>query len=220
LIDRWGYPFALGRVFDCLEIDSGQYADAGPLAWASGCCLAGSTDTFRDLGGFEESFFAHFEEIDLCWRYRRSGGRIRSVPGAVVHHLGASTLPVGTRKTYLNFRNNIWTLRRNLPAGRAIGIILLRALLDTAAVLRWLLGGQPATALAAVRGWWAGLLQHPWREVIPPRSVQHPQAGDGVYRGCLPWARWIRGIRRAAVLLPRTRGWEQAATGSAEGKGD
>jgi len=211
LIDRCGYPFALGRVFESIEEDTGQYAAPGPLAWASGCCLAGETDAFRALGGFEESFFAHFEEIDLCWRFRRSGGRITNVPGAIVRHMGAATLPRGGRKTYLNYRNNLWTLRRNLPAGRTVTVLLLRAVLDTAAVGRWFVRGEVSTALAAIRGWWAGVLRRPWKSVIPPRPVQDPQARAGVYRGCLPWAYWFRGRRTAAELLGATTGWEQGA---------
>ncbi len=219
LIDRWGYPFALGRLFETCEIDTGQYAGTGPLAWASGCCLAGATAAFRSLGGFEESYFAHFEEIDLCWRLRRSGGRIESVPEAIVLHRGAATLPTGGRKTYLNFRNNIWTLRRNLPLSRLAVVLALRALLDTAAVVRWLLRGEVVTALAAVRGWWAGVLRRPWAVIVPPRSQQAPRTSEGVYRGCLPWAYWVRGVRSAAELLPRTRGWN-TTPGRDSGQGE
>ncbi len=221
LIDRWGYPFALGRIFDLIEEDSGQYARSGPLAWASGCCLAGATETFRRLGGFEESFFAHFEEIDLCWRHRRQGGRIAGVPGALVRHRGAATLPVGARKNYLNFRNNLWTLRRNLAPGRLAIVLGVRAVLDTVAIVRLLVTDRPGSALAAARGWWAGVLRTPWRGIVPPRRVQDTAAADGVYRGCLPCARWLRGVRTAAELLPRTGGWvvKPEASAAAEAAG-
>jgi GT2 family glycosyltransferase len=208
LIDRWGYPFALGRLFDHLEEDEGQYATPGPLAWASGCCLAGPTELFRSLQGFEEGFFAHFEEIDLCWRHRRRGGRIAAVPGAVVLHLGPSTLPVGARKTYLNFRNSLWTLRRNLPAGQRAVVLSGRMFLDGAAALRFALTGRWAEAWAVKRAWWAGLFTRPWRRVVPSPGVQAPGSGDGTYRGSVAVAVWLRGVRRVSALLPRVQGWE------------
>lgn len=208
LIDRWGYPFALGRLFDHLEDDEGQYDEPGPLAWASGCCLAGPTGLFRRLGGFEESYFAHFEEIDLCWRHRRQGGRVEGVRGAVVRHLGPSTLPVGVRKTYLNFRNSLWTLRRNLPAGRRVLVLAVRMLLDGAAALRFALTGRGAEAWAVMRAWWAGLFTRPWGRVVPPPEVQAATAAEGTYRGSVAAAVWLRRARRAAELLPRVKGWE------------
>jgi GT2 family glycosyltransferase len=207
LIDRWGYPFALGRLFGHLERDEGQYQESGPLAWASGCCLAGASDVFRDLGGFEDSFFAHFEEIDLCWRHRRNGGSITSCPQAVVYHMGPSTLPEGGRKTYLNFRNNIWTLRRNLPLRRLTIVLLWRVVLDGAAAMRWLLMGRPAQSWAVLRGWFTGILRRPWRHVIPPRSVQPASAELGVYQGNVALAVNVGGIRSAGELLERVAGW-------------
>lgn len=210
LIDRWGVPFALGRIFEHLEADDGQYRGAGPLAWASGCCLAGPTATFRGLGGFEESYFAHFEEIDLCWRWRRSGGRIEAVPHAVVYHMGPLTLPAGGRKTYLNFRNNLWTLRRNLPPVRLAGVLLVRSLLDAAAGVRWLLSGRPLLAWAVLRGWSAGLLRRPWDSPSPERSIQPARGGWGTYSGSIAVSAYLRGVRSAVALLGRVEGWGQS----------
>jgi GT2 family glycosyltransferase len=209
LIDRWGYPFALGRLFHYLEQDEEQYRMRGPLAWASGCCLAGPTELFRRLGGFEESFFAHFEEIDLAWRHRRGGGRIEGVPEAVVFHLGPATLPEGARKTYLNFRNSLWTLRRNLAGARLAGVLAGRVLLDGAALGRLLLMGRLAEAAAVGQGWWHGLTRKPWGPVVPPRGRRTPSAEEGTYRGSVALAVWLGGVRRASQLLPRVRGWER-----------
>ncbi|MFO7768653.1 MAG: glycosyltransferase family 2 protein [bacterium] len=215
LIDRWGYPFALGRLFDELEEDSGQYLREGPLAWASGCCMAGAADCFVELGGFEEAFFAHFEEIDLCWRHRRMGGRVRSLPQAVVYHMGPSTLPEGAAKTRLNFRNSIWTLRRNLGAGRRAGALAARLVLDAAAALRWLLTGRPGQAWSVLRGWAEGIFRRPWRRVEPGEGIRGPRPREGVYAGSAAAARWLRGVRAASELLPRTGGWEEGSGASA-----
>ena len=210
LIDRWGIPFALGRLFDHVETDSGQYMNAGPLAWASGCCLAGSTETFRGLGGFEESFFAHFEEIDLCWRFRRSGGQVVSAPEAIVYHMGSSTLPTGARKTYLNYRNNLWTLRRNLPVAKLPIVLVVRLLLDAAAALRWLVTGRPGLALSVVRAWWAGIFHRPWFSVQPDRSIQPERGKWGTFQGNVAAAVYLKRIRRATQLVDRVKGWDSA----------
>ncbi len=208
LIDRWGYPFALGRLFDQVEIDDGQYEKVGPLAWASGCCLAGPTALFRELGGFEESFFAHFEEIDLCWRHRTAGGRIESVSGAIVYHMGPSTLPVGGRKTYLNFRNNWWTLRRNLHGTRLLKIMMIRTALDILAALRWLLTGQPVMAAAAARGLMAGLFRRPWDRSTVRSIGRGGRAEWGTLQGSVVSARYLRGVRSSRDLTDRVAGWE------------
>lgn len=209
LIDRWGYPFALGRLFDACEADEGQYAGEHALAWASGCCMIGATERFRSLGGFEDSFFAHFEEIDLCWRHRRMGGRIRSVPEGLVYHMGPSTLPAGARKTYLNFRNSLWTLRRNLPLARLTGVLFVRFLMDAAAALRFLFGGRAGEAFAVARGWVSGIAARPWGPVKPPPRESAPHDGAGTYGGSIVVARYLYGRRTATELRSRVEGWEE-----------
>lgn len=219
LIDRWGYTFALGRLFEHTEEDDGRYRRAAPLAWASGCCLAGAADVFRALGGFESSFFAHFEEIDLCWRHRRNGGRVLSCPQAVVYHMGPSTLPRGSRKTYLNFRNNLWTLRRNLPHRRLARVLLGRAFMDAAAALRWLLTGRFGQAWSVARGWARGLMGRPWSEVVPPRDQQPESAELGTFAGNVALAVNLRGVRSAVDLLDRVAGWNSPRAGNGAGTG-
>ncbi len=106
-LDKYGYPFAKGRIFDICEEDNGQYDQAEPIFWASGAALFIRADVFHEMKGFDEYFFAHQEEIDLCWRMQLAGYKIYSCPASVVYHVGGGTLPRGNSlKTYLNFRNN------------------------------------------------------------------------------------------------------------------
>jgi len=115
-IDSFGYPFSRGRVFDTCERDTGQYDDPAPVFWATGAAMFVRTAVFLAHGGFDPYFFAHQEEIDLCWRLQRAGYRIYACPASVVRHVGGGTLPQGNpRKTYLNFRNNLVMLWKNLP---------------------------------------------------------------------------------------------------------
>ncbi len=142
-IDRLGYPFARGRVFDFCEIDHGQYENAQEVFWATGAALFVRASVFHELGGFDEYFFAHQEEIDLCWRMQRSGYKIYVEPASVVYHVGGGTLPMGTRKkTYLNFRNNLVMLSKNLKFRESILKIPLRIILDNIAAFQALIKGD------------------------------------------------------------------------------
>lgn len=133
-LDRYGYPYCRGRIFASVEPDNGQYDDTVDVDWASGACLMVRTADYEAVGGLDASFFAHMEEIDLCWRLRRSGRRVVAVGDAAVFHLGGGSLPAeNPRKTYLNFRNNLLMLRKNLPAGRRRSALIRRRLLDTVA---------------------------------------------------------------------------------------
>lgn len=133
-LDRNGYPYCRGRIFASVEPDNGQYDDSVDVDWASGACLMVRTADYEAVGGLDASFFAHMEEIDLCWRLRRSGRRVVAVGDAAVFHLGGGSLPAeNPRKTYLNFRNNLLMLRKNLPAGRRRSALIRRRLLDTVA---------------------------------------------------------------------------------------
>ena len=133
-LDRNGYPYCRGRIFASVEPDNGQYDDTVDVDWASGACLMVRTADYEAVGGLDASFFAHMEEIDLCWRLRRSGRRVVAVGDAAVFHLGGGSLPAeNPRKTYLNFRNNLLMLRKNLPAGRRRSTLIRRRLLDTVA---------------------------------------------------------------------------------------
>jgi GT2 family glycosyltransferase len=138
-IDRLGYPFCRGRIFDSVEEDRGQYDTSSEIFWASGACLAIRVDLFHRLGGFDDDFFAHMEEIDLCWRLQSAGYKIFYCAESTVYHLGGGTLSkANPRKTYLNFRNNLSLLYKNYPAGYLYPVIFLRLMLDGLAAVKFL----------------------------------------------------------------------------------
>ena len=134
-LDCHGYPYCRGRIFEAIEDDHGQYDHITPsILWASGACLVVRTALYQQAGGLDKDFFAHMEEIDLCWRIHLLGSDIRLVPQARVYHLGGASLPQGNpRKTYLNFRNNLLLLHKNLPAGEGRKLLFVRRLYDTMA---------------------------------------------------------------------------------------
>ena len=137
-IDRHGYPYCRGRILGTCETDNGQYDSIIPIFWATGAALTVRTSMYRRLGGLDEAFFAHMEEIDLCWRILLSGSNIYVVPKSVVYHLGGGSLPASNpRKTYLNFRNNLLLLHKNLPDSTRSRKLFVRRLLDTVAWARF-----------------------------------------------------------------------------------
>jgi len=139
-IDKFGYPFCRGRIIDTLEKDNGQYDDIREVFWASGACMVIRADLFHHLGGFDDDFFAHMEEIDLCWRLKNSGFKIFVNPKSEVFHVGGGTLPVSPFKLYLNYRNNLFLLYKNLPHGKLFGKIFIRLILDGLSSIIYLLG--------------------------------------------------------------------------------
>ena len=150
-IDRYGYPFCRGRIFDTVEEDKGQYDTVADIFWATGAALLIRTAAYRDAGGLDGRFFAHMEEIDLCWRLRARGHRIVCVPASTVYHVGGATLSVGNpRKSYLNFRNNLLMLYKNLPSDELCRAMAVRCVLDYVAALKFALGGSWAHCRAVV----------------------------------------------------------------------
>lgn len=152
-LDNLGYPYCRGRVFDKVERDEGQYdGEAIDVAWASGAALMVRTDVYLDLGGLDAAFFAHMEEIDLCCRMIAAGWRVCAITDSYVYHMGGASLPKGNpKKTYLNFRNNLLLLHKNLPAKRGRKILFLRRLADTLAFGMFLVKGQWGDARAVLR---------------------------------------------------------------------
>ena len=138
-LDYLGYAFCRGRIFDSCETDTGQYNDSSAVGWASGACLFVRSEVFHQLSGFDESFFAHFEEIDLCWRIQLAGFQVFYCADSTVFHVGGGTLPVTSPfKTYLNYRNNLAMLYKNLPDNKVWSIILQRLVLDGISAIRFL----------------------------------------------------------------------------------
>ncbi len=179
-LDKYGYPFAKGRVFDDCEVDTGQYNNQEPIFWASGAALFIRPTVFHAMQGFDEYFFAHQEEIDLCWRIQLAGYQIFSCPTSTVYHVGGGTLPKGNSlKTYLNFRNNKIMLSKNLPVAQKLWVIPIRNLLDGVSAWKALLSGDGGYFIAVLKAqlgflnWW---LFHKKKSPFPP-TKKAPLAG-------------------------------------------
>ena len=142
-IDQYGYPYCRGRIFDSIEKDNGQYDDELEIFWASGACFFIRKEIFRKLNGFDDDFFAHQEEIDLCWRAFNSGYKAKYTPDSVVYHVGGATLNESNpKKTFLNFRNSLLMLTKNLPENKLVPIIFVRLLLDGLAGIQFIFKGK------------------------------------------------------------------------------
>lgn len=151
-IDKLGYPYCRGRIFTVIEEDRGQYGQDSDIFWATGACLFVRRSSFEHLGGFDDDFFAHLEEIDLCWRILNTGGRIRYIADSVVYHVGGATLQkYDARKTFLNFRNSLFTLVKNLPAYRIPYVVFCRLVLDGVQGVRFLTEKRPGHTWALIR---------------------------------------------------------------------
>jgi len=151
-IDKYGYPFCRGRIFDHMEADRGQHDTTTEVFWGSGACLMVRSFLYREAGGLDDRFFAHMEEIDLCWRLKRMGYSIWSVPASTIFHAGGGTLERGhPKKTFLNFRNSLLLLYKNLPPGKRRRAIFMRKMFDAISAARFLLQGSPRDCFAVLR---------------------------------------------------------------------
>lgn len=192
-IDAFGYPFARGRIFDICEEDRGQYNQTQPVFWASGAALVIKRAAFDAVQGFDETFFAHQEEIDLCWRLQLRGYKIFCCPNAVVYHVGGGTLPRGhSRKTYLNFRNNLMMLAKNLHRSEVWWKIPFRLCLDLISALKGLLAGDNGYFIIISK---AHIAFYRWlftkkekRSSVPKRLKELA----GVYRHNIVWQHFVK----------------------------
>ena len=151
-VDLYGYPYCRGRIFNHLETDKGQFNNTTDIFWASGACLFIRSKIYHQLNGFDEDYFAHQEEIDLCWRIHNAGYKIAVIPDSTVFHLGGGTLDYGnSKKVYLNFRNNLYTLFKNDSSINIFWKIPLRLILDGIAGLKFLLEGKFKSALSIIK---------------------------------------------------------------------
>lgn len=151
-IDKFGYPFCRGRIFDVLEKDEGQYNDETEIFWASGACFAIKRQVFEAVGGFDEIFFAHQEEIDMCWRIKNLGWKVKYTGASKVYHLGGGTLnSLSARKTFFNFRNSLFSVQKNVPKPQVWLVICARLVLDGVAGAKFLFNGKVAHFMAILR---------------------------------------------------------------------
>ncbi|MCW3117467.1 MAG: glycosyltransferase family 2 protein [Chitinophagaceae bacterium] len=201
-LDKYGYPFAKGRIFDIVEEDRHQYDKQEPIFWASGAALFIRSRVFHEMNGFDEFFFAHQEEIDLCWRLQLAGYKIYSCPGAVVYHVGGGTLAKGNpQKTYLNFRNNHIMLYKNLPLSEKWWKIPFRIMLDVLSAGKGLLAGDGGYFFAIVRAhlsfikW---LFGHKDKRFFPQKKVENM---GGYYPHNIVWQHFVKKKKYFAEII-------------------
>ncbi|MGG9963432.1 glycosyltransferase family 2 protein [Ferruginibacter sp. SUN106] len=192
-LDTLGYPFMRGRIFDICEEDKGQYNDAQPCFWASGAALFVRASVYHAMGGLDEYFFAHQEEIDLCWRMQLAGYKVYVQPASVVYHVGGGTLPKGnSRKTLLNFRNNLIMLFKNLSPGNALWKIPFRLGLDAVSAWQNLLKGDSGYFMAVLKAhlhFFKWLLFQKKQSVFPKQKHGKPY---GLYKGLIVWRYFVQ----------------------------
>lgn len=197
-IDTFGYPFCRGRILYHIETDHGQYDNDQDLFWASGACLLVRSELYFSAGGLDPFFFAHMEEIDLCWRLKNMGYRIRFCHQSEVFHLGGGTLPKRNhRKTYLNFRNNLILIIKNLSTGQVIRVCTTRLFLDMVAALYFLFKLDPGESFAVLHAYFSvitrsGKIFKARRELV--KNI-HPACHREIYHHSIVWNFYIRKIK-------------------------
>ena len=203
-IDILGYPFCRGRIFAHMEKDSGQYDNTQEVFWASGAAFFIRSRLFHAIGGFDKDYFAHYEEIDLCWRLKRGGYKIMVRPRSVVYHVGGGTLTYNTPyKTYLNFRNTLFTILKNEPKERLMWLLPLRLVLDGVAGGLFLFQGKfrhISSIVKAHRSFFSSyghLLEKRKRygELINRASIDTKENKTGVYQKSIIWQYYALGKR-------------------------
>ena len=200
-LDQYAFPFCRGRIFDAVEQDLGQYNDVKEVFWASGAALFIKRKAWQLVGGLDGDLFAHMEEIDLCWRLKNLGYKVLFCPDAEVYHVGGGTLQTENPfKTYLNFRNNLIIMQKNLPATDAIFRIAIRMCIDFIAWWHFLLSGKPKFTLAVSKGHWHFIKSinktNTKRKLHQKPYIQHA----GVYNNSVVWAFFIKKIKSFSNL--------------------
>ena len=200
-LDILGYPFCRGRVFDHVELNENQYNNSTEIFWASGATMVCRTRLFKNLGGFDGGFFAHQEEIDLCWRAKNAGYSIKCIPDGKVYHLGGGTLDYqNPRKDFLNFRNNLYLLTKNENLSKLLWLIPAKLLLDGIAGLKFLWNRKPESTLSVIRAHMSFYLHLPL--VFERRNKEHawiqqcrvnPPNTKGRYMGSIVWNYFVEG---------------------------
>jgi len=202
-IDRFGYPFCRGRIFDHLEEDKGQYDQVTEIFWGTGACLMVRSSLYKEAGGLDEQFFAHMEEIDLCWRIKRMGHSIYYIPTSTIYHVGGGTLAYhNPRKTYFNFRNNLLLLYKNLPAKKRRGILFARMVLDGISALRFLMQGHFSDFRAIFRAHrdYSGMKSHYKGMDKTNKSPGNNVITSGIYPRSIVACFFLKGKKRYSDL--------------------
>jgi GT2 family glycosyltransferase len=193
-IDTFGYPFCRGRIFESLEKDHGQYDAIEDVLWGAGAALFVRRKVWLQLGGLDVDFFAHMEEIDLCWRIKNAGHRVVSLPQSVVYHVGGGTLPKNNpKKTFLNFRNNLWMLQKNIPKKQLFPLMFSRFFLDMLAMTVFLFSGRFKDAGAVCKAWQNVMATR--RKTLAKRKLTagfSGMSGKGFYKGSILWQYHIK----------------------------
>ena len=208
-LDSLGYPFCRGRLFDINEKDTGQYDDTQEIFWATGAALIVRAKLFIDIGGFDRDYFAHSEEIDLCWRLKRAGYKIMCVPESVVYHVGGGTLNyLSERKTYLNFRNSLYTIFKNEPRSKLFWLIPLRFLLDGLAAGLFLVQGKFKHIWAILKAhfsFYKNLIalikkRNDYSDLVEKVKISSFANKKGMYKGSIVWQFYIKGKKYFSEL--------------------
>ncbi len=205
-IDYLGYPFCRGRIVSTIEVDRGPYDDEREVFWVSGAAFACRGEVFKQVGGFDADYFAHMEEIDLCWRIQLAGFKVRIAPRSVVYHLGGGTLSVDSpRKTMLNHRNNLAMIFKCAPTSQRIVCAIIRPIFDALAAVSYLISGRWRSSLAVVQAWWQFIgwhssLNKKRSEIRSARVSESTQ----IYRGSILAAR-ISGTTTFGDLRDRVK---------------
>ena len=195
-IDALHFPFCRGRIFDHVEKDEGQYDEKREIFWASGACMLVNAELFNELGGFDKDYFAHHEEIDLAWRIHKCGYKVMVAPASVVYHLGGGTLNYeSTQKTYLNYRNNLYTIAKNEYLLNLIWVIPARIITDSLALFYMMLLGKPEHSLYILQAYLVFILNIPnlfykrlkYSERIDQLKLPDAPNNRGIYRGFILW---------------------------------
>ena len=199
-IDSLAYPFSRGRVFDECEMDKGQYDHVEKVFWASGAAFFVRAAVYHQLGGFDGSFFAHQEEIDLCWRMQLAGYSVAVCPQSVVYHLGGGTLAKGERKAFLNFRNNLLMAYKNLPPREKIWKLPLRIVLDLVSAVKALVSGDKAFCLGVLKAEWA-FIKRIFTDAPATTKPSETARPQGVYGGSVVWSYFIKKKRTFSEIV-------------------
>ena len=201
-MDRFGFPFCRGRIFNVIETDHGQYDDTCEIFWASGAALFVKKRCWFEVSGLDADFFAHMEEIDICWRLKNLGYKIMYCHEAEVYHVGGATLNTeNPHKTFLNFRNNLYILQKNLPANELVSLIFCRIWIDFVAWIHFLLTGKPKFAWAVSRAHFE-FFRNLTKTSRKRKDKQMPFIElKGVYHSSVVWAFFVSGYRKFSQLF-------------------